>query len=141
MKNILIIFAVIFTTVVFAQSTSPRYSTTINKDNTYRALSLTKVAVTDTTGADSTVLTPKNYSTLIVLSVLDSFCFKQPVVNKSYLGDELTILCTGTSGDKVKFNGSNWITSGTATLSSGLRAVIKFIFDGAKFVETSRVVQ
>jgi len=70
-------------------------------------------------------------------------CFLKEISRtaKCFLGDELTLLITGTSGDKVKFTGSNWVSAGTATLSSGLKAVIKFVFDGAKWVEASRVVQ
>jgi hypothetical protein len=141
MKNILLVLSVLFATVAFSQSTSPRWGTTAGRDNSYRGLQLKKITVTDEAGADSTTLAPSAYNTLVAVAVLDSFTFKSPTVTKCSQGDEMTLLCTGTSGDKVKFTGTNWVSTGTATLSSGLKAIIRFIFDGAKWVEASRVVQ
>jgi hypothetical protein len=99
------------------------------------------VSVTDAAGADSVTLAPNGFNNIINVSALDSLTFKSPTVTKCFLGDKMTLLVTGTSGDKVKFTGSNWVSAGTATLSAGLKAVIEFIFDGAKWVESSRVVQ
>lgn len=141
MKKILVVLSVLFTTVAFSQSTSPRWGTTPNKDNSYRGLQLKKITVTDEAGADTVNVAPNAYSSLVMVASLDSLTLGSPTVTKCFLGDELTLLITGTSGDKVKFTGSNWVSSGTATLSSGLKAVIKFVFDGAKWVEASRVVQ
>lgn len=135
---------ILFTVCIFnavAQSTSPRFGTTSNKDNTYRTLTNKLVTVTDAAGADSVTLAPNGFNNIINVSALDSLTFKSPTVTKCFLGDKMTLLVTGTSGDKLKFTGSNWVSAGTATLSAGLKAVITFIFDGAKWVEASRVVQ
>ena len=139
-KLIFILFsACIFNAV--AQSTSPRFGTTSNKDNTFRTLTNKLVTVTDAAGADTVTLATTGYNNLIKIAALDSLTLGSPTVTKCFLGDQMTLLVTGTSGDKLKFTGPNWISAGTATLSSGLKAVITFIFDGAKWVESGRVVQ
>jgi len=142
MKKIFsILFLLAFTFTVSAQSTSPRFGTLKNQDNTGRGLTYKLVSVTDGTGADSVIAFPGAYKTYYKVTLIDSLAFKQPVVTTSYLGDNIVIVATGASGTKVKFTGSNWITTGTATLSSGGRAIIDLIFDGARWVESNRTVQ
>lgn len=133
--------AILIVAASFAQSTSPRYGTTPNKDNTGRTLTYAYVAPTDAAGADSTTLNPNAFQTVVRVALTDSFYFKSPVVTRSYAGDLIRIVASGASGTKVKFAGTNFQTAGTATLSSGGRAVITLVFDGAKWVEAARVVQ
>lgn len=140
-KYIFSMILLAFTCMVMAQSTSPRFGTTAGKDNSYRMLQNKLTALTDAAGADSATLATSAYNTIVTIAVLDSFTLKSPTVTNCYLGDQLTLIANGTSGDKLKFTGSNWVSAGTATLSSGLYAVIRFIFDGSKWVEASRVVQ
>lgn len=126
----------------YSQTTTPRYGTGANQDNTGRALTWRWATATDAAGADSIVARPRDYQTTYRVTLVDSFTFKQPVVTACYAGDYITIIASAASGTpKLKFTGSNWITAGTATLSTGLRAVIRLVFDGAKWVEVSRVVQ
>lgn len=141
MKKIFFVLFAFCTLAAMAQSTTPRFGTTAGRDITYRPLTLKLSTLTDAAGADSATIATSAYNTLVKIAVLDSFTLKSPTVTKAFLGDEMTILATGTSGDLLKFTGSNWVSAGTATLSSGLKAVIKFVFDGAKWVEASRVVQ
>ena len=141
MKQLFFILLAAITFGSFAQSTTPRFGTTAGRDITYRPLTLKLQSLTDAAGADSTTITTSAYSTLVKIAVLDSFTLKSPTVTKAFLGDEMTILAAGSSGDLLKFTGTNWVSAGTATLSSGATAVIKFIFNGAKWVEASRVVQ
>lgn len=141
MKKILFVLFTICTLAAVAQSTSPRFGTTAGRDNTYRALTCKLTALTDAAGADSATIATTGYNNLVTIAALDSFTLKSPTVTKAFLGDQMTLVVSGSSGDFVKFTGSNWVSAGTATLSSGARAVIKFVFDGAKWVEASRVVQ
>jgi hypothetical protein len=141
MKNLIALFAFIFTmSVVNAQSTSPRFGTAKNTDNTGRVLTFKLVSVTDAAGADSVTIAPNAWETIYKVAALDSLTFKSPTVTNSYYGDQITLQITGTSGDLIKFTGSNWVSAGTATLSSGLNAIITFRFNGTKWVEASRVV-
>jgi hypothetical protein len=142
MKNLIALFAFIFAFVaVNAQSTSPRFGTAKNTDNTGRVLTYKLVSVTDAAGADSVTVAPNAWETLYKVAALDSITFKSPTVTNSYYGDRVVLMVSGTSGDKVKFTGTNWQSAGTATLSSGLVAVITFRFNGTKWIEESRVVQ
>lgn len=143
MKKILsFLFCLTLLVGAFAQSTMPRYGTLKNQDNTGRVLNYKYAAFTDATGSDSVVVNPSAWTTIYVITLKDSFTLKQPIVTSSYLGDNIELICTATTGTPfLKFSGSNWITAGTATLSTGLRAVITLVFDGAKWVEKSRVVQ
>ncbi len=141
MKNLIALFAFIFTmSVVNAQSTYPRFGTAKNTDNTGRVLTFKLVSVTDAAGADSVTIAPNAWETIYKVAALDSLTFKSPTVTNSYYGDQITLQITGTSGDLIKFTGTNWVSAGTATLSSGLNAIITFRFNGTKWVEQSRVV-
>lgn len=142
MKNLFLTLVIIIGAFsVNAQSTSPRFGTAKNADNTGRVLNYKLVSVTDAAGADSVTIAPNAWETIYKVAALDSITFKSPTVTNSYYGDQITLQITGTSGDLVKFTGSNWVSAGTATLSSGLNAIITFRFNGAKWVEQSRVVQ
>jgi hypothetical protein len=143
MKGLISILVLISLTISsFAQSVTPRFGTTSSDDNTGRILTYKYAALTDAAGADSAILRPDNWNNIYKITLTDSFTLKQPVVTASYFGDEIIIICSAASGTpKLKFSGSNWVTAGTATLSTGLRAIISLRFDGAKYVEQSRVVQ
>ena len=140
-KLLIVLFAICFTVAANAQSTSPRFGTTKSQDNTGRVLNYKLVSVTDAAGADSVVSKASAWETVYKVATTDSITFKQPVVTDCYYGDQITIMAAGASGTKVKFTGSNWVSAGTATLSSGLNAIITFRFNGTKWVEQSRVVQ
>lgn len=141
MKNLILAFLAVFAFgSIQAQSTSPRFGTTKSTDNTGRVLTFKLVSVTDAAGADSVTIAPNAWETIYKVAALDSITFKSPTVTNSYYGDQITIQVTGTSGDLVKFTGTNWVSAGTATLSTGLNAIITFRFNGSKWVEQSRVV-
>lgn len=143
MKKILsIIFLLSLSFAMFAQSTSPRFGTLKNQDNTGRALNYKLVSVTDATGVDSVVLKPNAYTTIYNVTLKDSLTFKQPTVTNCYLGDKVEIILTAPSGTPfLKFYGTNWKTAGKATLSTGLKGIINLVFDGAKWVEEGRYIQ
>lgn len=142
MKNVLfLLVALVAFVAANAQSTTPRWGSGPNNDNTGRVLTWNYKTVTDAAGADSVTLVPGAYNTTVRVALTDSIFFKSPSVKQSFAADVLTIVASGSSGAKVKFAGTNFISAGTATLSSLGRAVITFIFDGAKWVEQSRVVQ
>lgn len=142
MKNFILSIVAIFAFVaVNAQSTSPRTGLGANNDMTGRALTWNYQSITDAAGADSVLLATNAYTHTVRLALVDSFYFKSPNVKKVYAADRLFIIASGASGAKVKFAGTNFISAGTATLSTNGRAVISFIFDGAKWVEESRYVQ
>jgi len=140
-KLFAIIFLLAISIAMYGQSTSPRFGTLKNQDNTGRVLTFKTVSLTDAVGVDTLSVNPNAYTTYVKIALVDSLTIK-PVVTNSYYGDQLIILCTATTGTPfLKFTGSNWLTAGKATLSTNLRAVIRLTFDGAKWVETGRYVQ
>lgn len=147
MKNIILLISIFMIGLgASAQSTNPRFGTTAGADNTGRVLTYKYQTVTDASGSvDSSALNTSAWETIVRVSLVDTICFKNPVVTRCYAGDKLTIVGSNSTAavKRIKFSGSNWITAGTAstTASTSGRAVISFIFDGAKWVEQSRVVQ
>lgn len=141
MKNIIIAVIAMFAfNVSFAQSTSPRFGTTAGRDNTYRVLTLGYTSVTETAGNDTLEFRPTKYTNYYRLTMTDSTTFSISSTANSYAGDVIKIIASGTSGDLLKFIGSNLLTAGTATFTTNERAVIELVFDGAKWVEASRAV-
>lgn len=140
-KFILLFVSIVLALGVSAQSTSPRFGTLKNQDNTARVLTYKVATATDATGADSLVLNTTAYQTIYKIACKDSVVLKQPTIASAYYGDRLTIILTSTTGTpKVLFNGTYWKASGTATLSTGLRGVIELVFDGAYWVESNRSI-
>ncbi len=148
MKKILIAFCFICAvviatpTITSAQSTVPRFGITANNDNTGRVLNYKYVSVTDAAGADSVTARTSAWTTIYRVVLVDSLTFKAPVLTNAMAGDNIIIVASAASGTPtLKFSGSNWITAGTMTMTTRLRGIIELIFDGAKWVESSRYVQ
>ena len=142
MKKIIAIICVAFVALTAsAQSTTPRYGSGANNDNTGRALTYKYVSLTDASGSDSVTINPAAWETIYRVALVDSFYFKTPNVTRSFAGDRVVVVASGASGTKVKFANTNLYATGTATLSAVGRAIICFIFDGAKWVEVSRTIQ
>ena len=146
MRNLFIAILCLFALATNAQSVTPRTGNATNTDNTYRVLNYKFYSVTDGTANDTTTIIPKHYHTEIsVPSLTDSINIKVANIANSYYGDELCVRIINTStGTKVKFIGGTFeVGSGTSviTLTASKRANIKFVFDGNKWVEVSRLVQ
>jgi len=142
MKKILFILSfVAFSFVSNAQSTTPRFGSGVGNDNTGRVLTYVYTSVTDAAGADSVTLKPNAWETVVRITLVDSLMLNSPSVTRSFAGDRMELVVSGASGKKVKFAATNFITAGTATLSTSGRSVISLIFDGAKWVESGRVTQ
>jgi hypothetical protein len=141
MKKLFFILAVFISATTFAQSTSPRFGTVPGDDNTGRVITHKYVTLTDAVGADTVTMKPNASETFYRVSVVDSLYFASPNITRSYAGDKIIIVATGASGKKIKFAGTNLVTTGTATLSSGGSGVIQLLFNGAKWVEVDRTIQ
>jgi len=146
MKYTIITLLCALTLSVGAQSVTPRTGNATNTDNTYRVLNYKFYSVTDAIGNDTTTVVPKNYHTEVSIPILvDSISVKVSNISNSYYGDELCVrIINSSAGTKVKFIGGTFeVGSGTSviTLTASKRANIKFVFDGTKWVEVSRLVQ
>lgn len=137
----LISFSILIAASAFAQSTSPRYGTTPNSDNTGRVLTYNYKAYTDSVGTDTIKVAPAAYSTTYRITLTDSTRVEIRSVTSSYADDVITVIASGASGNSVNFIGNNFISAGRAALSTGGRAIVSFKFDGTKWVEAARVTQ
>lgn len=146
MKNILTLLVLTaFALCAKAQSSTPRFGTTPNQDNTGRSLTYKYITKTDATGADTLRITTNAYVTIVKATVVDSLAFA-PILTKAYAGDKLEFLITNSagSGHLAKFVGANWqVGTGGASLAltASKRATISFEFDGTYWVERCRTVQ
>ena len=143
MKKLFGLLAIMFAFIlsVSAQSTTPRFGITPSGDNTGRVLNYKIATLTDAAGADSLTVSTNAYETIYKVALTDSLVLEQPAITQAYYGDVLIMVFTSTTGTpKVDFYGTYWKSSGTATLSTGLRGVVTFIFDGAYWVESSRSI-
>ena len=144
MKKLLsLIFLLCISGVIFAQSTSPRFGTAVNQDNTGRVLTYAYHTITDAAGADTAIIAPNAYHSIYKVALLDSLVLGSPNISTSYLGDNITIIATAASGTPfIKFSGANWkVSVDSLSLSTNLRAVIRFVFDGSKWVQESALAQ
>lgn len=137
----LISFSILIVASAFSQSTSPRYGTTPNSDNTGRVLTYNYKAYTDPAGTDTIKVLPVAYSNTYRVTLTDSTRIEIRSAASSYADDIITVIASGASGSSVNFIGNNFISAGRAALSSGGRAIVSFRFDGAKWVESCRVTQ
>ncbi len=144
MKKLLFLIAfATFGLAVNAQFTTPRTGTGVK----YNPGKLNYVYSTKTDAASSTIdtfaVSPNAYKTTYRIVLVDSVCAGNPVVTNSYAGDEIQFILSAASGTpKMKFVGANWITAaGTVTMTTNLRSVVRFVFDGAKWVEAGRYTQ
>ena len=127
---------------VTAQSTNPRFGTKKSEDNTGRVLNYKIVTLTDVAGLDSAVISPDAFETYYRVNLnVDTLVLRSPVVTQSHYGDKLIFQVVGLNGRRLKFTAPNFISTGSATLSTGLVATIVFVFNGVRWVEQSRVVQ
>lgn len=142
-KLIGVLFFAFVGLAVNAQSTLPRWGSGANNDNTGRALHYNYKTIADATGTDTVSFTPAAWETVVRVALTDSICVSFKSLATSYAGDIVKFIASGTSGSILKFTSTNsYLVGGSkATLSSLGRAVVTFVFDGAKWVESGRLVQ
>lgn len=153
MKKIFAICAFAFAiTALSAQHTTPRTGTGANNDNTFRAMTIKYVAVTDAAGLDTAKLNLNAFETNIkIASLTDSIAFNFTPITNCYYGDKVNITIVNSSGSAhaVKWAGPNIESATTTTggavgtmyLTSAKRATVSFIFNGVDWVEVSRMIQ
>lgn len=136
MKNLFIALTLVLTaSICTAQSTSPN-----PVKNTI------KIAKTDAAGADTIVITPSSYETIVFHTLTDSVTYKVKSVSQCYLGDKLIFMVTNTAGGTKfktipRFGTEVTGADSVMTITASKRAIQVFTFDGVKFIETSKIVQ
>jgi hypothetical protein len=155
MKKILTIAALIigFSATCLAQHTTPRFGTAPNQDNTYRGMTLGLVYAQDTLGAttDTVLINLDKFTNHVSVTLKDSCVLAFRTVASNWFGDQLTVLINNTAGASHFVNFLGW--SGYASGSTQWRmaaagtkispvasktAILRFFFDGVKWVEAGR---
>lgn len=125
-----------------AQHTTPRFGTGSN--NNGQSLTYSYLAVTDVLHNDTVILKPGSWKTIVNQSVTDSTCYKIGSVKGSYLGDQIVFHFNNSSGaHKIIFITSSWSfgsATNVMTLTSSKHADIVFEFNGATWIEVSRLI-
>jgi hypothetical protein len=138
-KLILLIGFVIATVAVIAQSTTPRYGTLPNQDNTGRNLTYHLYSITDKTGVDTVTVRPTYWQNDFKVALVDTLKI-QAITKGCYFGDNMRLFISGTSGKRLRFLGNYWqLSAKTLDLSTGTYAIIELYFNGTKWVELSRI--
>lgn len=154
-KNILVLFLFALASCAVAQVTTPKFGTTKYGDNTGRVLTYAIITTTDVTSAtlDTITIAPKSWETIVCMrtgtaatNLTDSVCYKFSSTTTTYnTGDIVTFMISkGTGAGKIKFGGSQYVLS-TASAAVALAAnkslIMRFRYNGVKWIEESRVVQ
>lgn len=138
MKKFLALLALFaFANLAIAQSTSPRFSTTKNGDNTGRVLVYNYAPITF---ANVLYETPNAFETTYKIGTLTHALTDSMSVTKAHVCDLVTFLflCDTLTAGRVVTFGTNLKSAGTLTVAKNKRASATFVFDGVYWVERSR---
>lgn len=122
--------------------------TATNTEAQVRNVKNTKyVANTDAAGADTILITPSEYVTVIKHTLTDSVHYKIKSTGQAVFGDEIIFIVNNTSGG-TKFKtipaAAGFQVTGAdslMTITASKSAIQTFIFNGTAFVEKSKIVQ
>lgn len=141
-KIIFLLLSILSVSVLSAQSDSTRFKTRTTQDNTYRVLTLSASTLTPVTATVTIPALTKYTNFVSVASTSLSPTFTANVTS-SYYGDQMNLFVkANATGTRTITLGTNLIgTATTATVAASKKMLFTFIFDGAKWVETSRCVE
>lgn len=137
----LLLFASAF--VLSAQSTSPRFGTTANSDNTGRVITYGTATVTPTSTMVTIPAQKTFYKMVTVASVSISPTFTA-AISSSYKADQMDlVILAEATGTRTITLSTNFIANAatTQTLAASKQATFRFVFDGSKWVEVARSIQ
>ena len=142
-KLVLISFLSLILSGLFAQSTTPRFGTPPYRNNTGSGLTYQVKTLTHYANNDSMKIYPSAYCTYTYTAHTITHSVRYYIYGtNSFLGDQLSVMVSNSSGmgHKLKFYGDIQLGTSTTyvTLPSASRFIINFTFDGTKFVEISR---
>jgi hypothetical protein len=138
-KLIFLSLAVIgFTFASVAQSTTPRFGTTPNKDNTGRVLTYSYSAPAY---ASTITVAPKHFETIYKVDSLTGNPSVVTTLTNAYAGDRITFIFAAKGAARTVTFSTGMTPSATLVVDSAQVATATFMFSGSKFVEVSRAKQ
>jgi hypothetical protein len=137
--------ALMITCGAAAQSASPRWGLPPSSGNTGNNLTYFYGSPSVTLTKDTIFVYPSAYSNDFYLTLpADSAYFVRiTTLAGSYKGDRMTLIASGGSGSSIILDPAFPVdikAGSTATLSTKGRAILTYVFDGAYWVECSRIV-
>jgi hypothetical protein len=145
-KLVSLLFLVALSFSMFAQSTSPRFGTTKNTDNTGRVLTYKVITSNDAAGNDTISVNGNSWQTIVRPSsaITDSVNIKATLTN-CRMGDELYVIVSkGSGAGAVRFPSAQFINdvaSNRYTIGASKTAVFYFKFNGSKWHMVSKTIQ
>lgn len=139
MKKLLVIaFVGLFTFAAAAQSTTPRFGTTPNKDNTGRTLTYKYAAPAY---ASTITVVPSAYETIYKCDSLTGNPSIVTTLTSSYVGDKVTFYFAAKGAARTVTFSTGMVPSATLVVDSAQVATATFMFTGSKYVEVGRAKQ
>jgi hypothetical protein len=147
MKKIIFLFAALILSVaVQAQSTTPRFGTTKNSDNTGRVLTYKVATTNDAAGNDTISITPNAWETILRPSsdLTDSVNIRAYLTNAK-LGDYLTVIINkGSGAGGVRFISTyfvNDVSTNRYTVAASKTNIFRFQCNGVKWIMIGKTIQ
>lgn len=127
-----------------AQSTTPRFGTSIYEDNTYRVLTLGYSSITTGTATAVLYQKPNSFHTIYQIGTLTHALTDSLSITNSYVGDEVTFIFNADATGRTVTFGNHIKSAGTLAVpsSSGAsgEATATFVFDGVQWTEKGRAI-
>lgn len=133
-----------FVAITFGQSTSPRFGTSANEDNTGRVL--TYLWKTPAVYSGTVTVGYNGYNATVKPAAFSSSVTPTVIANvaSAFAGDQLTFIFSGgtyaSGGSAIVTFATNFLSTGTVAIAASKTSVVRFIFNGAKWVEVARAV-
>lgn len=131
-KFLSIIFLITLTVGVIAQSTSPRFGTGPNNDNTGRVLTYKYSA--PVYGA-SIALNPNAYETIVKFGTLTGALTLTSTVTNCYVADKLSAIFLADGTNRTVTFSTGFSSGGNIVVNAGATMTVNFVFDGAGWVQ------
>lgn len=137
--SILFLMCALFAT---SQTASPRAGTGSNNDNTGRTRTYSTVTITPTSTMVTVPIQTTDEKVITIASTSISPTFTANVTS-SYIGDKMTVFVNlNATGTRTITPSTNIISAAaTYTLAASKSAVLKYEFNGAKWIETGHTLE
>jgi hypothetical protein len=120
-----------------AASTTPRYGTTSNKDNTGR---VTTYSYLTPTYAATMAVAPKTFRETNKIALTGALTVNATTTD-AFADDEIVFLFSSDASIRIVTFGTNFISAGTLTVAASKNGSATFKFNGTSYIEKSRFVQ
>jgi hypothetical protein len=139
-KIILIAISILTVSICVAQPSLPRFGVRPNEDNTGRVL---KYEYRTPAASTNMTVSPNAYKSVISFTNLTVSPTMTVSAVNGKICDELIVIIGGVASQSITFVGAVTTTgaSNVLTALAAKRAVIRFIFDGTRWLELSRAIQ